>query len=71
MQSTEVKKSNGMELESLKGQLTYLEEANIKVKKLMTERHVQVSAYMANEKPAIDHKYDVWHVAKGSYKLNC
>lgn len=54
-----------MELESLKRQLSYLENANVKVKKLVTDRHVQVSAYMANEKPSIEHNYDVWHVAKG------
>lgn len=54
-----------MELESLKRQLTYLENANITVRKLVTDRHTQVSAYMANEKPEIDHAYDVWHVAKG------
>lgn len=37
----------------------------IKIEKLVTDRHVQVAAYMANEKPAIKHAYDVWHVAKG------
>ena len=54
-----------MELESLKRQLTYLDEANVTVRKLVTDRHTQVSAYVANEKPEIDHAYDVWHVAKG------
>ena len=41
-----------MELESL-------------VTKLVTDRHIQVSAYMANEKPHVEHSYDVWHLAKG------
>lgn len=54
-----------MELESLKRQLLYLDEANIQVKKLVTDRHVQVTSYMANEKPGIEHNYDVWHLAKG------
>ena len=64
-QFTEVKNSNAMELESLKRQLQYLEENEVHVSKLVTDRHVQVSAYMANEKPNIEHAYDVWHVAKG------
>ena len=54
-----------MELESLKRQLKYLDDNNIKVTKLVTDRHVQVSAYMAHQKPEVEHSYDVWHVAKG------
>ena len=66
LQSTEVDNSNGMELESLKRQLSYL-KANIDVKKLVTDRHVQVTSYMANEKTEIKHSYDVWHLAKGIF----
>ena len=54
-----------MELESLKRQLSYLESANVKVTKLVTDRHSQVSSFRANEKKDIEHAYDVWHVAKG------
>ena len=54
-----------MELESLKRQLAYLEESNVEVKTLVTDRHTQVSAYMAQERPNIKHTYDVWHLAKG------
>ena len=54
-----------MELESLKRQLLYLEGVNVKVTKLVTDRHTQVSSFMANEKKDIEHAYDVWHVAKG------
>lgn len=64
-----MKNSNGMELESLKRQLAYLEEANVKVKKLVTDRHSQVSSYLTTEKPDIEHAYDVWHVAKGIYNV--
>lgn len=55
-----------MELESLKRQLKCLEDNKAQVTKLVTDRHTQVSAYMANEKPDIEHAYDVWHVAKGT-----
>lgn len=61
-----MKNSNAMELESLKRQLTYLEEAEIKIDKLVTDRHTQVSAFMAQEKSTIEHAYDAWHLAKGN-----
>ncbi|CAB3997272.1 Hypothetical predicted protein [Paramuricea clavata] len=67
-QSTEVKNSNAMELESLKRQMKYLEDNNVCVTKLVTDRHIQVSAYMANEKPDVEHSYNVWHLAKGEKK---
>jgi hypothetical protein len=54
-----------MELESLKRQLKFLEDNEVQVTKLVTDRHVQVSSYMANEKPDVEHAFDVWHVAKG------
>ena len=58
-----------MELESLKRQLKCLEDNKAQVTMLVTDRHTQVSAYMANEKPDIEHAYDVWHVAKGTQQL--
>ena len=36
----------------------------MEVKKLVTYRHMQVSAYMTQERPNIKHTYDVWHLAK-------
>ena len=54
-----------MELESLKRQLKCLEDNKVQVTKLVTDRHIQVSAFMANEKPDVEHAYDVWNVAKG------
>ncbi|CAB4031322.1 Hypothetical predicted protein, partial [Paramuricea clavata] len=68
IKSTEVKNSNAMELESLKRQTAYLEQSDVNVKKLVTDRHSQVSSYLAQEKPDIEHAYDVWHVAKGEKK---
>ena len=62
-----------MELESLKRQMKYLEDNNVCVTKLVTDRHTQVTAYMANEKPHIEHSYDVWHLAKGriAFTVHC
>ena len=55
-----------MELESLKRQISFLEKHDVEIGKLVTDRHTQVSAYMENENPQIEHTYDVWHVAKGT-----
>lgn len=56
-----------MELEALKRQLAYLDDADINICKVVTDRHTQVTSYMAEENPDIDHAYDVWHLAKGNY----
>ena len=49
-----------MELEALKRQLAYLDDANINISKVVTDRHTQVTSYMAEENPDIDHAYDIW-----------
>lgn len=54
-----------MELESLKRQINYLENGDVKIKTLVIDRHNQVTTFMATEKPEINHVYDVWHLAKG------
>ena len=59
-----------MELEALKRQLAYLDDANINISKVVTDRHTQVTSYMAEENPDIDHAHDVWHLAKGNYSIN-
>ena len=53
-----------MELEALKRQLAYLDDAGVNINKVVTDRHTQVSSYMAEERPTIEHAY-VWHLAKG------
>ena len=68
LQVTEVKNSNAMELEGLKGCLDHLEGENVKIAKPATDRHVQVRAHMKKERPDIKHNFDVWHVAKSVQK---
>ena len=62
--SNEVQSSYHMELEGLKRGLTKLEEENIDVSHLVTDRHSQVKCYMRRDQPNIIHMFDVWHVAK-------
>lgn len=64
-QSNEVKSSNQMELEGLKRGLEYLEDFDVTVDELVTDRHVQVKKYMKDEYIDKHHYFDVWHVAKG------
>lgn len=65
LQSNEVQNSYGMELEGLKRCLAYLEEEEITVCSLVTDRHSQIKKYLKDTHPEINHMFDVWHVAKG------
>ncbi len=60
-----------MELESLKRQVGFLEKNDVTINKMVTDRHNQVTAYLAEEKPHIEHAYDVWHIAKGKDFFIC
>ncbi|KAJ8301015.1 hypothetical protein KUTeg_022534 [Tegillarca granosa] len=60
-----VKNSNAMELEGLKRGLQYLDNENVKVQEIVTDRHSQVKKFMKSDRPNIKHYFDVWHMAKG------
>ncbi|CAN7974930.1 unnamed protein product [Ixodes persulcatus] len=68
MKSTEVKSSCHMELEGLDRSLTYFAKEDLTVDVIVTDRHVQVSAYMKREYPLIQHRFDLCHVSKGIKK---
>lgn len=68
VQSNEVHSSYHMELEGLKRSLARLEEEDIDISHLVTDRHSQVKCYMKRDQPHIVHLFDVWHVAKGVYR---
>lgn len=53
-----------MEKEGLKRSLQFLEESGLTVGCLVTDRHPQIQKFVREEKPAVIHYYDVWHVAK-------
>ena len=56
-----------MEVEGLKRGLTFLEERGLQTKRLVTDRHIQVKKYPREQKPQIDHRFDVWHIAKSLF----
>ncbi|PIK35763.1 hypothetical protein BSL78_27407 [Apostichopus japonicus] len=68
VQSNEVSSSNAMELEGLKRGLQFFAGQNLQVNSLVTDRHRSISKYMREDQSEIDHRYDVWHIAKGTCK---
>ena len=54
-----------MELEGLKRSLSHMIENGIEIERFITDRHCQVKKFLREEYPEIQHKFDVWHVAKG------
>lgn len=53
-----------MEKEGLVRSLNLLKSEGLKVQLLVTDRHTQITKYMRDEYPEVDHRYDVSHVAK-------
>lgn len=66
-QSNEVKSSNHMELEGLARALNFLTENQVQIGTVITDRHKQINKYLREDYPDIEHCYDVWHIAKGTY----
>ena len=58
-----------MEKEGLLKALNFLASKSLEVGTLVTDRHKQVSKFVRQQHPHIDHRYDVWHVSKGMYTL--
>ena len=65
VQSNEVKSSNHMEKEGLARALDFLIANSLEVGTLITDRHSQISKFVGKQFPAIEHRYDVWHISKG------
>ena len=54
-----------MEKEGLSRAMTFLDEKGLKIQVLVTDRHTQIAKWIREQHPAINHYFDVWHVAKG------
>eukprot|EP00057_Strongylocentrotus_purpuratus_P024708 XP_011679182.1 PREDICTED: uncharacterized protein LOC105445380 [Strongylocentrotus purpuratus] len=68
VQSNEVSSSNAMEKEGLSRGMANLYEHGLEVGTLITDRHPQVAKWVRDTYPNVDHRYDVWHIAKGIKK---
>ncbi|XP_065071075.1 uncharacterized protein LOC135695817 [Rhopilema esculentum] len=65
VQANEVKSSYHMELEGLKRGLQYMQDANIHIAEVVTDRHLQIKKYMRTEHTDKKHSFDCWHICKG------
>ena len=60
-----------MEKEGLIRCLSVLNTQGFTVQTLVTDRHRQIGKWMREEMPHVQHLFDVWHVAKGSFVHAC
>lgn len=58
-----------MEKEGLERGLKFLQNKGMDVGTLITDRHTEVKSFMKKNHTAVDHRFDVWHVAKGTYEI--
>ncbi len=63
-----VSSSVGMELIGFKRILERSSDWPFDIATIATDRHIQVSKYMAGQHADISHQYDVWHMAKSIMK---
>ena len=54
-----------MEKEGLVRCIQYLSTHDVTIDVIVTERHVQIKKYIKDNLPKTDHRFDVWHIAKG------
>ncbi len=59
-----------MEKEGFIRGLKLLEEYDLSIGLLVTDRHLQLCKYIRENMPDTDHRYDVWHVAKSMIFLS-
>ena len=44
--------------------LNELEENNLVISQITTDRHIQIKKYIREKRPEISHQFDIWHVCK-------
>ena len=61
---TEAGNSNRMEKLCFIKALNELEENNLVISQITTDRHIQIKKYIREERLEISHQFDIWHVCK-------
>lgn len=69
LQSNEVKNATWCELVGLQRAVAFLKENELAVASLTTDRHKQVTKFVREKMKDTKHFYDIWHVAKGKYRI--
>ncbi|KAK1877213.1 Heparan sulfate glucosamine 3-O-sulfotransferase 4, partial [Dissostichus eleginoides] len=64
--SNEVPSSVHMEKEGLVRCVRFLESENLVMKTIRTDRHTQINKWLRENQEHVDHRFDVWHLAKNS-----
>ena len=57
-----------MELDGLIRCKNTLDEKNVRVSVLTTDRHVAINAWMKKNWPEVKHLFDSWHLGKSMYE---
>ena len=57
-----------MELVGLQCQMQFFAEQDIPIDTLIADRHLGVNKWLRESCPAVQHEFDMWHVAKGLKK---
>ena len=65
LQSNEVNSSYHMEKEGLVRAVDFLRKEELEIGLLVTDRHRQIAKWVRESLPLTDHRYDIWHLAKG------
>ena len=56
-----------MEKEGLIRALSFIQQQGLFVGVIVTDRHAQIAKWLRENLPTADHRFDVWHLAKGQY----
>ena len=68
IQVTETGSSTRMELEGFKRSISFLQEANMNIKVVATDRHIQIRKHVKDNLPYVSHQFDVWHMTNSIRK---
>ena len=60
-----------MEKEGCIRAMEFIENQGLEVGLFVSDRHIQISKWMHEEMPETDHKYDVWHIARSKFVVEC
>ena len=44
-----------------------LQKEEVRIGMLVTDRHKSIAKWIRTNLPNTDHRYDIWHMAKGTY----
>ena len=59
-----------MEKEGLRRCVIALQEQDIEIAVIVTDRHVQINKWIKDNMEDTDHRYDVWHMAKCKFECS-